>query len=170
MAMKRKSIPYANTKISPEDTKAAINKLLKAHGIEGIQWTDYQGQTVLKFIFKAEVKGVEKEIMYQFKPPNIPRKRRYVHRTVAMDDWSSSYRLLFWFLKTMLEAVEFGLDSVEHVFMSHIVVALPNGQVSTLGEKLEDVAEMVGLPIFGERKALPEGQATMHTIERRKSE
>ena len=156
----RKTIPYANTKISPEDTKAEIEKLLKEHDIRDIQWTSYQGETTLKFIFKVKVRGVEREIMFSFKPPNISMKKRtynrgtYRYDTVTMDNLPVSYRLLYWYLKTKLEAVQFGIETVEHEFMSHIMVALPDGQPTTLGEKLADVTEMLGLPSFADKKAL----------------
>ena len=156
----RKSIPYANTTIAPEQTKAEIEKLLKEHGIRDIQWTSYQGETTLKFLFKVQVRGVEREIMFAFKPPNIDMKKRtynrsrYCYETVTMDNAPVSYRLLYWYLKTKLEAVQFGLESVEKEFMSHIMVALPDGKGITLGEKLTEVVEMARLPNFTDKKAI----------------
>lgn len=155
MSLKRKSIPYANTTISPEQTQADIKKLLEAHEIRDVQWTTYQGNTTLKFLFKIQIKGVQKEIMFAFKPPKIAVKKRYGSSLVNTINDAVSYRLLFWYLKTKLEAVQFGLETVEQEFMSHIMVALPGGQDSTLGEKLGEITELVRLPVFSEKKALP---------------
>ena len=148
----RKSIPYANTKIAPEQTKAEIEKLLKDHGIMDIQWTTYQGESTLKFLFRVTIKGVEKEVMFAFRPPMIQMKKKqysrqnYRYEKIIMDNAPVSYRLLYWYLKSKLEAVQFGLETVEKEFMSHILVALPGGKETTLGENLNKVVEMVKLP------------------------
>jgi len=157
----RKSLPYANTKIAPEETKAEIEKLLHEHGITDIQWTTYQGETTLKFLYKVTIKGVEKEVMFAFKPPIIHMKKKqysrqnYRYETITMDNAPVSYRLLFWYLKAKLEAVQFGLETVEKEFMSHILVALPEGKETTLGENLTKVVEMVKLPQLVSRETVP---------------
>lgn len=157
----RKSIPYANTKIAPEQTKAEIETMLKEHGIVDIQWTTYQGDTTLKFLFRVTIRGVEKEVMFAFKPPIISMKKKqysrqnYRYETITTDNAPVSYRLLFWYLKSKLEAVQFGLETVEKEFMSHILVALPGGKETTLGESLTKVVEMVKLPQLVNKETIP---------------
>ena len=144
------SIPYEHTTIPPERTKADIEKMLKEHGIQDIQWTTYHGDTILRFMWKLTVKGVEKEILFEFKPPVIPSNKRQWNGTryetihVTLD--ATSYRLLWHYLKNKLEAVRWGLESMEKEFLSHAVVALPNGQETTVGEHIQDVYESVRSP------------------------
>lgn len=145
--MKSSKLPYYNTTISQEQTKAEMEKLLKDHGIKDIQWTTYKGQTELKFLHRIQIKGVEREIGFVFRPPIIliPRRQydskfnRYVKVNVPHD--AMSYRLLWWYLKAKLEAVEYGLETVEKEFMSHILVSLPDGSQSTIGENFIGVID-----------------------------
>jgi hypothetical protein len=159
-------IPYSNTTISPERSKADIELLLKEHGIINIQWTTYQNKTTLKFLWKVTIKGVEKEIMFTFSPPIIPsRKRswtgvRYEQITVNLE--ATSYRLLWHYLKNKLEAVRWGLESMEKEFLSHAVVALPDGSTTTVGDSIEAIYETVRQPSLEfqpERKQILEEDA-----------
>lgn len=146
------TIPYEHTTIPPERSKADIETLLKSHGVTDIQWTTYKGETILRFLWRLTVKGVEKEIMFQFKPPLIETKRRIwssrdqrnIKATVQLE--STSYRLLWHYLKNKLEAVRWGLESMEREFLSHAVVSLLNGQETTIGENIQGVFEAVRSP------------------------
>lgn len=146
------NIPYKNTTIPPERSKAEIEKLLKQHGIQDTQWTSYKGETVLRFLWQLQVKGVQKEIMFEFKPPVIEAKKRVMSRTdqrsikAIVQLEATAYRLLYWYLKNKLEAVQFGLQSVEKEFLSQAVVALPNGKQTTVGESIDAVLETVRSP------------------------
>jgi hypothetical protein len=146
------NIPYKNTAIPPERTKAEIEKLLRVHGITDTQWTSYQGETTLRFVWHLTVKGVEKEVLFQFKPPTIEVKKNIYSRTdqrsirAITQLQAASYRLLFWYLKNKLDAVKYGLESMEKEFLSHAVVSLPNGQQTTVGDSIEAVYESVRSP------------------------
>jgi hypothetical protein len=59
---------------------------------------------------------------------------------------ATSYRLLWHYLKNKLEAVRWGLESMEKEFLSHAVVSLPNGSTTTVGERIQDVLETVRSP------------------------
>ena len=143
-------IPYFNTTIPPERTKADIEKLLKEHNVEDIQWTTYQNTTTLRFIWKINVKGVYKEILFQFSPPIIPATKRVWTGTkterVQVQLVATAYRLLWHYLKNKLEAVRWGLESMEKEFLSHAVVALPNGKEVMVGDQINAVYEMVRSP------------------------
>lgn len=157
----QQSIPYSHTTIAPERTKADIEKLLREHGISDIQWTTYQGKTTLKFIWKLTVKGIQKEIMFEFSPPQIPAiKKSWTgnrYEKVHVNLEATSYRLLWHYLKNKLEAVRWGLESMEREFLSHVVVALPNGQVTTVGNRIEEVYEAVRSPAL-EHKPLSDSK------------
>lgn len=150
MKSEKLRIPYSRTTIPPERTKADIEKLLREHGIEDIQWTTYQGDTTLRFLWKLEVKGVYKEIMFQFTPPIIPATKRVwtgvKTEKVQVQLVATAYRLLWHYLKNKLEAVRWGLESMEKEFLSHAIVALPNGKQVTVGERIQEVYEAVRSP------------------------
>jgi hypothetical protein len=145
-------VPYSDTTIPKERSKADIEKLLTDHGVQDIQWTTYKGSTSLRFLWHLTVKGLEKEIMFQFTPPVITAQKRIwsqtdqrnIKATVQLDN--TAYRLLWHYLKNKLEAVRWGLESMEKEFLSHAVVALPTGQETTIGEQIAAVYETVRSP------------------------
>jgi hypothetical protein len=136
-------LPYANTQVSPEHSKADIEHLLKINGIQDIQWTTLNGQTELKFLWKVTVKGVERKIAFGFVPPTIERqKRQSGYGMVRITDERIAFRILFYYLKSKLEAVKFGLETLEQEFMSHIIVSLPDGTRTSVGQQLEEAIEI----------------------------
>jgi len=145
---------YADTKVAPEKSRAEIEALLKQHGIKDIQWTTLQGQTSLKFLHRVTVKGVEKVIGFELQPPAITKRvrqwntRLYRYEFIHVQNEPQAYRLLFWYLKNLLLAVEYGMTTVEKVLMQHIIVALPSGEQTTIGENLERALERTNLEGF----------------------
>lgn len=81
-------------------------------------------------------------VAYLFRPPRIPKRIReydkdkfgYVWKTI--NDEKTAFRVLNWYLKNKLIAIQTGLVSIEEEFMSHIVLKLQSGQETTLGDKL----------------------------------
>lgn len=146
-------IRYSGTTIAPERTKADIEKLLREHGIEDIQWTSFQGKTTLAFAWTFTVNGKEKGVLFEFSPPMIPTTKRtwtgmrYERVTVNLE--ATAYRLLWHYLKNKLEAVRWGLESMEKEFLSHAVVSLPNGKQTTVGDHIQEVLETVQSPALG---------------------
>ena len=143
-------IPYSNTTIPPERTKADIEKMLKDYGIKDIQWTTLEGQTNLKFLWKFTITGVEKQVIFQFNPPTIPSTKRswtgMRYERVHVNLEATSYRLLWHYLKNKLEAVRWGLQTLEREFLSQAVMQLPNGQTTTVGDRIQEVYAVVSAP------------------------
>ena len=148
--MKQVRIPYSGTTIPPERTKADIEKMLRDYSIHDIQWTTFEGQTNLKFLWKFTIKGVQKQVRFQFSPPPIPSTKRswtgmrYERVHVKLE--ATSYRLLWHYLKNKLEAVRWGLQSLEKEFLSQAVMSLPNGKTTTVGERIQEVYDAVSSP------------------------
>lgn len=148
---KKPSLPYANTKASPEKTKAQISELLKRYGIQDIQWTSYRGEELLQFIHRLDSpKGAE--IRFEIKPPVITARRRTWnvkeghYQIINAPMWAQAWRLVYWYLETKLKAIEYGLATVEREFMSRVMIPATN---VTLGDAFEK-------PIIEGKLALPE--------------
>ena len=139
-----KKPPYQGTESDPDKTRMQIDKLLRDFGVSGVQWTtDYDHNRVgLAFMVETEIRGVKKQIGIKIEPPVFvaqrktwnPRMGKY--ERVYAPNWAQSFRLLFWWLKAKLEAVAYGLTSVEQEFLSQVVVKLPSGQQTTVGAAL----------------------------------
>jgi hypothetical protein len=150
-------IPYANTTIPAERTKADIETLLKEHGIKDIAWMTFKGESKLQFIYYLEIRGVEKQLIFEFRPPQIlvtkrqfnPKLNRYEKMT--FNNEPVAFRLLYWYLSSKLNAVKYGIVTIEREFITQISLALAEGTI-TLGERLMKALETGKL----EQLALPE--------------
>jgi hypothetical protein len=141
--------PYASSQTDPEQTQMNINKLLRGYGVSGLQWTTLfdQNKVELSFLVEAEINGVKKEIGINVTPPVFAAPRRTWnsksgrYEKVYAPNWAQSFRLLYWWLKAKLEAVAYGLTSVEQEFLSQVIVSLPTGQQTTIGVALTNTLQ-----------------------------
>jgi hypothetical protein len=144
-----KKAPYSTTESDPDKTMIEIEKLLRAYGIESFRWTkEYaKNRVALEFLVEVETKGVKKEIAILIEPPPIAQERRtwdvrqgrYVK--VLAPNWAQSLRLTYWWIKSKLEAVAYGLATVEKEFLSQVMVSLPEGGGS------KTVGELIGVKV-----------------------
>ena len=148
--MRKEKLPYEGSRLTPEQSRNGIEKLVRDAGCKDYQWTVLGGQYQLKFALPVKLKGMEKMIAFKFLPPLIPKvireydpkQYKYVKRTI--NDDVVAFRVLFWYLKNKIVAVKTGLVSAEYEFMANILYTLPDGSEQTLGEKLED--QLLALP------------------------
>jgi len=137
--------PYRDTTVSWERTQGDITGLLMSHGARGIQWTNVFERNEINFRFahRVVIDGVEKDIGVEIRVPiRVPTKtpsgrdRRITAKEVRRAT-NQAYRAVYWWLKAQLEAVDFGIQSIEQVFFANIICRLPDGRQSTVGEALK---------------------------------
>ena len=141
-------LPYENTMIAPEQTKAEIDAMLhefiiidpntkrKTAFISGIRWTELIGDMpMLEFMVEYDdPSGIHKGLAIRVKPPllQVKKGRKYGYRWENAP--AQSMRLLYWWLKSRLEAILFGLRDFTQEFLSDVIMKLPNGRDATVGE------------------------------------
>lgn len=145
--------PYMDTTVPYERTKAEIEILLKSYGVKGIRWTSMEGMDdTLEFIVEAEIRGVKKQIGIAVRPPHIYIKKRVSGKGIVnTENINQEYRLLFHWIKSKIEAVVWGLSTIEKEFLSEVTMKLPNGQSTTVGEivlGLVSKDQLQSLPFF----------------------
>ena len=149
--------PYLDTTVPNERTKAEIEILLKSYGIKNIRWTTLEGQDdSLEFIIEAEVQGVKKQLGVAVKPPHIVIKKKLHGKIVDTENINQEYRLLFHWIKSKIEAVVWGLSTIEKEFLSEVLMKLPNGQQSTVGDVVVNLMSkdtLQSLPFYGSRQS-----------------
>ena len=147
MIVKRKP-PYSDTKIDAFDTQAEISKLLKAYGAEAIQWTsEFTNNNVsLRFGIEVEIRGVKRKLGIEVRPPPMIAKRRTYNQltghyeTILAPNWAQSMRLLYYYMKSKLEAISYGLIEAEREFFAQVITTLPGGSQVTIFDALKDQA------------------------------
>ena len=139
--IKPKKAPYASTVKDPDSSIADINRMLRTYGIDNYQWTTLWNENRVELKFAIETDPGRK-IGILVRPPAFTAKRKTwdskagKYATIEAANWPQSLRLLFWWLKAKVEAVAYGLREVEEEFLSDVIVHLPTGEETTVGEAM----------------------------------
>jgi len=141
LMIKPKKVPYGGTQVGADRTYSQIQQFLLDSGCEAVQITRAsQGEVSIRFVIEVEVGGVHRKIGVEVCPALLAqKKRRYgsYGSLVTVANEAASARLAFWYIKTKIEAVAFGLVNAEREFFSQILVALPDGKTGTVGDMAE---------------------------------
>ena len=124
--------PYYGTKKSVAATQADIHKLLYKHGAQGTRWTEIpeEGLYEVEFLFPTPTKdGGKQTLMFRVRPTLLMKRDGTPHPEATM-------RMVLWWLKTKMEAITYGLRSVEQEFLAEAVHRLESGEEVTVGEVL----------------------------------
>lgn len=148
--------PYEATTVPYERTKADIERLLKSYGVKGTRWTSMEGQDdKLEFIVEANVRGIKRQIGIAVSPPHIHLRKRIRGSMGFHENINQEYRLLFHWIKSKIEAVVWGLSTIEKEFLSEITMRLPDGRESSVGEIIMGLVgedRLVSLPFIDQKK------------------
>ena len=140
-------LPYKTTTILKGKTYGDIIGLLETHGIQDYQWTRLQGTDVLAFPLTVERKGMDQRFLVKLTVPKLmyPKSHgrgRSAPKTMTYLE-NVSWRIFWWYLKSKLEAIEFGISDEVKEFMYNIHYALPDGTEISLGEALIENADQL---------------------------
>ena len=137
--------PYKETEVPWERSKGEITGLLMQYGAKGVQWTDIFDRWEIDFKFAYEVtdeqKGTTSTIGVQIKVPIRKPVKKDRYGSVAelkQEDqrraMNQAYRAVYWWMKSQFEAVAFGIQKLEQVFLSQMLYQLPDGRTTTVYE------------------------------------
>lgn len=150
---------FANTKIDSFKTQTDLENLLAKRGVRASRWTHF-----------AEVKGVPGQMRFEFEW-QPPQKIRDVARPPLSFRIDIGYkgelgpqggqrgttreqaaRALYWHVKNLLDAVDFGIVDLEQAFMPYLL--LNNGQTAyeKVGAQLLEL-QAGDLPLLTEGRA-----------------
>lgn len=143
--------PYDRTEIDVIKSQNEIQKMLLMYGAEGIQWIVFRDALPrLAFIIEADINGIRKKVGVQIDPP-ITRPKNSPQGI----NYKQSMRLLYWYVKSKLEAVAYGVKTFEKEFLDDIVYRLQDGREVKVGDLiLKQVAEGkdINFKLLGEGK------------------
>ena len=142
-------IPYADTSVPASQSRADIDSLLKKIGVVAIQWTEtpnsIQGKEcpILQFAVVRVLRGMEQKFIVRLQAPLLTISKGRGYDRKFMPNLNASMRLLFWYVKTKAEAIEYGLEDFVEAFMPRILVSLPDGTTGTMAEALKAKPQIV---------------------------
>jgi hypothetical protein len=157
--MKPKRIPYKKTPKDPDATITDINRMLRDYDVNKYQWTtewDLNKVELRMVLYDEQDKPVG--IRLRAAPFMANRRtwdaKRGKHIITQAPNWAQSMRLFYYFLKSKLEALAFGLREVKEEFLSDIVAKDANGRETTVGEMAQRMMASGQIRI----EALPGGE------------
>ena len=111
MTPSRPRRPYEDTSVSTGDSMTQLDKLLSAAGIAVTRWTTRVDAICFEFQPKEGGEGFRIEVPI---PPAEPGRDSEQARRQA-------FRLLFWYVKSKLEAVDAGLADWRTEFLAYMI-------------------------------------------------
>jgi len=134
-----KKLPYAGTEKDPEATISDINRMLRDVGITSYQWTTLWESGRVELLLAVEEEGGKVTPLRLIAPAFLAKRKTWNakvgrYETVQAPNWSQSMRLFYWYLKTKLEAIAYGLREVREEFLHDVVVKDAQGRETTVGE------------------------------------
>lgn len=153
-----RQMPYHTTNVSVGKSKGDIDGLLYDYGVENKAWITQDGNETLIFQLTVQVGNVERKLAFKFQPTmirvNYPKKPNQIER-------ETSWRLFYWHLKSKLEAIKYGLVSVEKELMSNIIYSGQLTDSRTVGDALTDIIQLGRLEHI-DKVALEDKRETKH--------
>ncbi len=147
-----KKTAYDNTQVPTSRSKEQIEQLLKKFNVEATRFTSLPSYATMEFVRKVGDKRMPYRIMVKPKIEkglSIDRAERQV------------WRVAYWWLKSKLEAIEFGLVEFEQDFLPYMLVAADDRTVTVseaLFSRLSGAASLPGDPFGGIIPVLPVGR------------
>ncbi len=145
------NLPYKTTKLKALYTRSEIDGLFAKWGIKDVywRWDPEHNNVFVQFKIAEEVDGVPLEISAKVEAPAIlDHRTRSRMETV---NWDISMRVMYWFIKSHLEAAYLLQSSKTAAFLPYI--ASKDGATllkDILIPRLNEVQQLAALP---ERKA-----------------
>ena len=126
--------PYANTKVTVQETLSQIKGLLMKYNVIGIQDTQYQDIIQIRFVLEDNGEQIPFEFTIKL-PSNKDEK--------SIESQQRQYmRAYYYYMKSKIEMIkDFGIKAFKNEFMGERLLKLPNGQLRTLGQVIKDQEE-----------------------------
>jgi len=136
---KLNDMPYHDTKVSVQRSRAEILRLLEKYGITTHLWGNIDGKEAIQFQINTIVQGVQIKKMVRIDIPDIKARKwnRGRYEIVSVPK-AQVLRFICYNLKSILEACQYGIFRLEHLLMSYILTQLPDGSLKQIKDILEE--------------------------------
>ena len=153
---------YGDTSVSVDKSQGAIRKLLLNHDVEATRFTNYASHALIEFVKKV---GTDQLIPYRIMvKPQVKKRYSGEEPTKAAIDRAERqvWRVAYWWLKSKMEAIDFGLVEFEEDFLPYMLIGDDSGGPPVTASqafftRIAVRLEARGDPWGGLRPALPPG-------------
>ena len=153
--MNRREKAYATTQVAVSKTQEDIRKLLVRYGARGMQLTEVFEPPSLSLRFQVPI-GDDRQVLAMVNM-EIPTGEDDARSEREADQYRrQAARALFYYLKSQLEAVDFGLVRFEEAFLAHFEIPTKTG-TTTIGRRI--LPDFVAASARAVPRLLPGGDA-----------
>lgn len=99
---------YKDTKVPIHQSRGDIEQLLRRVGATGFRWSSFPGAETLEAYIKWQGRELSFKIAVKFKPGDDKRQKQLM-------------RVMYFYIKTKVEAVQVGLVDLEHEFLPYLL-------------------------------------------------
>jgi hypothetical protein len=154
----------AQYEVSRARTYGEIIGLLEAHGITDYQYLKFEGREVLSFPITVKRADITQKFIVKMSVPRLMYAKRsvgggkYARKTMTYLE-KESWRVFWWYLKSKLNAVEYGISDDLREFMPTITYKITDAtgreKETSIGEEvLENLNQLPKLLPAKDRAAL----------------
>jgi hypothetical protein len=143
------NLPYKTTKLKALYTKSEIDGLFAKWGVKDTywHWDPEQNDVLVQFKIVEEVDGVPLQVSAKVEAPAI-----WDHKTRSKAEcvnWDISMRVMFWFIKSHLEAAYLLQSSMTAAFLPYLTFGNGSGALKDLViPRLDELRRLPALPKF----------------------
>ncbi len=139
---------YRDTKVAVDFSQTAVRKLLRKYDVRDVQNTSlHTGMMVLRFARPGEIGNMDVySVKVQALTPDAQGERQ-------------AARMLYWWMKAMLETVAYGIADFNTAFLPYQLVAGEQGE-QTVAEAVIPQLRSGATDIDPFRPALPSGESS----------
>lgn len=153
-------MPYEQSPVDVGRTQEQIKKLLGRHNVVATRFTSFPAHALMEFVRKDPDTG--RLIPYRVTVrPKAAGKQRAGSCTLDQAE-RQVWRVVYWWLKSKLEAIQFGLLEFEQEFLPYLLLDDGSGRRDTVDhiffERLAGRLASSNDPFGGLRPALPSGE------------
>lgn len=150
---------YEDTNVPKARSQEQIEKMLRKFGVQAVRFTSFPSYATLEFVRK-EKDGRLSPYRIVVKP-KVQSYARYPDKELDRAE-RQVWRVAYWWLKSKIEAIDFGLVEFQEDFLPYLMVTNSQGRSDTAGrmitERLGGLMTSPEDPFGGLRLGLPTGE------------
>ena len=145
------NLPYKTTKLNAIYTKGEIDGLFAKWGIKDVywHWDPERNDVYIHFKFTETIDGLP--VTSPFRVDAIPIWDHRTRNRAENVNWNISMRVMFWFLKTHLEAAYLRGSSKTAAFLAYITTSQGSTLEKVLIPRLSKLDQLQALPEVSEK-------------------
>ena len=153
-------MPYEDTAVDTGKTKAQIEKLLKANGVEAVRFTSLPAVALIEFGKRKDKASPLLAYRLTLAPRIKSSYKRYPEKALDKAE-RQVLRMAYWWLKAKFEAIAFGLVEFEQEMLPYMLMQNQRGDSEVVAkiffESMAGKLESQSDPFRGVRPMLTSG-------------